>query len=66
MLGLKLNHVSKRGYWQQAITWANVDSDLCYHMASLGLFGIEMLYTFLRFHNTTVVYTYTFKFYSKV
>ena len=21
---------------QQAITWANVDPDLCYHMASLG------------------------------
>ena len=22
--------------WQQAITWANVDPDLCRHMASLG------------------------------
>ena len=22
--------------WQQAIAWANVDSDLCRHMASLG------------------------------
>ena len=29
---------------QQAITWANVDPDLCHHMASLGYYELNMLF----------------------
>ena len=36
MLGLKLIHVSKKGYRQQAITLANADPDLCCYTVSLG------------------------------
>ena len=36
MLGLKLNHVSKRGPRHQAISWTNVDEDLLRPMSSLG------------------------------
>ena len=31
MLGLKLNHVSKRGPWEQAITWTTADQALWWH-----------------------------------
>ena len=30
--------------WQQAITWANVDPDLCRHMASLGQNELRYLF----------------------
>ena len=36
MLGLKLNHVSKRGHREKAIAVTHVDPDLFRHMASLS------------------------------
>ena len=44
MLGLKLNHVSKRGHWQQATSCVIADSDIYHHMASLG-YNVLMLNT---------------------
>ena len=40
MLGLKLNHVSKRGYW------SDVDQDLSRHMASQGLNELKQITEF--------------------
>ena len=40
-ISLELNIGSVR---QQAITWANVDPDLCHHMASLGYYELNMLF----------------------
>ena len=43
MLGLNLNHISKRGYRQQTIACSDVDPDLCPHMTSLGLNELKRL-----------------------
>ena len=48
MLGLKLIHVSKRGHWQRAITWANVEPGLCHLMASQGHSELIQLYCWVK------------------
>ena len=40
--------------WQQAITWANVDLDLCRHMASLG--HSELKLSFTKYHRCHLIF----------
>ena len=51
MLGLKLNHVSKRGHRHQAITWIDVDP-----MISVSPYGITkpQLVNEVHFHKLSI------------
>ena len=51
MLWLKSIHASERRPRQQAITWANVDPDICHYMVSPGHNELNMRIDFYKFQH---------------